>query len=138
MSNQRTASPQSPSESNDIIDYWLSLRQQLIIDFGKVAGLSKQDKHSLPTADELHHFCETLVDYISAGHFKIYNMVMDRWRDNGFSGNAQIDAVYAGIVQTTEPLVAFSDKYSHANLDEDDFEPVDQDILKLRDHGNSL
>lgn len=116
---------------NDIIHYWLSLRQKLIIDYGEVAGLSNKQKDCLPTEDEFNRFCESLVDYISAGHFKIYDMVMARWKATGFSSNEDIDNLYFKIVATTDPLLNFNDKYSQFSLDGHNSVDFDVDISKV-------
>ncbi len=121
---------QTPSdEYNDIVDYWLSLRQKVLIDYGKVAGLLPLNQPPcLPTQEEFNRFCQTLVDYISAGHFKIYEMIMDRWKATGFSTNQDIDALYFKIVETTTPLVNFNDKYAQCVIEETDFLALDKDI----------
>ncbi len=131
MITNQNISIDTSHEYNDIIDYWLSLRQQVLIDYGKVAGLSPDHKQCLPSIAELNEFCATLVDYISAGHFRIYNMIMERWEKNGFKTNPDIDALYFKIVETTEPLLNFNDKYSNFTPTEDNANTVDQDISSV-------
>ncbi|ATF09276.1 sigma D regulator [Candidatus Enterovibrio altilux] len=120
---------QQPWEGySDVIDYWLTLRKQLLVEYSKVAGLLGDSKKSLPTEKKLKQFCGSLVDYISAGHFKIYSMIMERWKSTGFSSNTEIDLLYARIVETTEPLLNFNDKYNDLVLDEDNFSGFDSEI----------
>ncbi|WP_434357439.1 sigma D regulator [Parasalinivibrio latis] len=118
---------------SDVIDYWLTLRQELLVDYYNIAGLSagKKKSLSLPDDESLHRFCELLVDYISAGHFKIYNMVMERWQATGFSTNKEIDALYFRIVSTTEPLLNFSEKYGDISLDEKNSVNFDNQISSI-------
>lgn len=73
----------------------------------------------LPTPSELQNFCQHLVDYISEGHFKIYDMVMDRWKSTGFIVTDEINQTYGKIVITTEPLLNFNDKYSEVTEDDE-------------------
>lgn len=114
--------------SSDVIDHWLDSRQRLIVEFCKLAALqptsSKTAVVELPTPAELQHFCGELVDYISEGHFKIYDMVMDKWRSTGFEATDEINDTYGKIVLTTEPLLNFTDKYAAVSDDEtlDDFD----------------
>ncbi|PCS23915.1 sigma D regulator [Candidatus Enterovibrio escicola] len=115
----------------DVINYWLTLRQQLLVEYSKVAGLVGDYKKHLPSEDKLNHFCGALVDYISAGHFKIYDMVMERWQSTGFTTNSDIDALYARIIETTEPLLNFDDKYSNAELNENNFAGFDNDVSTI-------
>ncbi|KII79314.1 Rsd/AlgQ family anti-sigma factor [Vibrio renipiscarius] len=108
--------------SSDVIDHWLETRQSLIVEYCKLAALQpasqKAALSSLPTPIELQDFCQHLVDYISEGHFKIYDMVMDEWRSTGFEITDDINTAYAKIVLTTDPLLNFTDKY--ADVDQDD------------------
>ncbi len=108
--------------SSEVIDHWLETRQSLIVEFCKLAALqpnsTKSNVIELPTPKELQIFCAHLVDYISEGHFKIYDMVMDKWRSTGFEATDDINQTYAKIVLTTEPLLNFTDKY--AAVSEDD------------------
>jgi len=117
--------------SSEVIDHWLETRQSLIIEYCKLAALkpcsSKQALSSLPTPAELQNFCQHLVDYISEGHFKIYDMVMDKWRATGFEATDDINHTYGEIVLTTEPLLDFTDRYADVGED-DDLESFDSDL----------
>ncbi|CCN35922.1 putative Regulator of sigma D [Vibrio nigripulchritudo SO65] len=107
--------------SSEVIDHWLDTRQSLVVEYCelakpqtvKVAAVS-----GLPSPQELQRFCQHLVDYISEGHFKIYDMVMDRWKSTGYSPTDEINDTYGKIVLTTDPLLNFTDKY--ATIDEED------------------
>lgn len=108
--------------SSEVIDHWLDTRQTLLVEYCHLATAT-----TLPAPNELQSFCQTLVDYISEGHFKIYEMVMDRWKATGFSPTEEIDHTYGRIVLTTDPLLNFTDRY--AEIDEDDaLEAFDSDL----------
>ncbi len=115
--------------SSEVIDHWLEKRQLLIVEFCKLADLqpcsTKPSLSKLPSSGELQQFCQHLVDYISEGHFKIYDMVMDKWRATGFQATEEIDQTYGRIVLTTEPLLNFTDKY--ASLDDETVSTEDFD-----------
>ena len=117
--------------SSEVIDHWLETRQSLIVEYCKLAALqpcsTKSAVSTLPTPDELQIFCQHVVDYISEGHFKIYDMVMDKWRSTGFEGTDEINQTYAQIVLTTEPLLNFTDRYADVPED-DDLETFDSDL----------
>jgi regulator of sigma D len=105
--------------SSEVIDHWLDTRQKLVVEFCSLAT-----SENLPEPSELQAFCQTVVDYISEGHFKIYEMVMDKWKSTGFSPTEDIDQTYGKIVLTTDPLLNFTDKYAdiHAEAALDDFD----------------
>ncbi|KOO01911.1 Rsd/AlgQ family anti-sigma factor [Vibrio nereis] len=117
--------------SSEVIDHWLETRQSLIVEYCKLAALkpstAKESLSTLPTPQELQIFCQHLVDYISEGHFKIYDMVMDKWRSTGFEATDEINQTYAHIVLTTEPLLNFTDRYADVPED-DDLDNFDEDL----------
>ncbi len=108
--------------SSEVIDHWLDTRKNVIIEYCNLAksgtGSSKKVLGELPDPQELQHFCQHLVDYISEGHFKIYEMVMDKWKSTGFSPTDEINQTYGQIVLTTDPLLNFTDKYAEVAPEE--------------------
>lgn len=71
----------------------------------------KTDKGSHITLDEeaLDAFCQNLVDYLSSGHFSIYNRIIDRLEsENPSSAIAQ---VYSKLQQNTENIVVLYDSH---------------------------
>jgi regulator of sigma D len=118
--------------SSDVIDHWLDTRQVLLVDFCKLAACqplpsANVNKNELPSPTEIENFCLKLIEYISTGHFKIYDMVKDQWQKTGFTTTEEIDQHYFSIVATTEPLLEFADKY--VDIDEEDFlEDFDDDL----------
>ncbi|MGF1752995.1 sigma D regulator [Vibrio makurazakiensis] len=118
--------------SNEVIDHWLETRQSLIVEYCKLAALQPCSTKTatvteLPSPAELQGFCQHLVDYISEGHFKIYDMVMDKWQSTGFKVTEEINQTYGHIVLTTEPLLNFTDSYA-AIADNDELESFDSDL----------
>ncbi len=117
--------------SSDVIDHWLDTRQILIVEYCRLAALkpsaTAKSVEKLPSPDELQVFCQHMVDYISEGHFKIYEMVMDKWKSTGFSPTDDINQTYGKIVLTTDPLLNFTDKYASVSVD-DPLEGFDSDL----------
>ncbi|CAM4213329.1 sigma D regulator [Vibrio neonatus] len=119
--------------SSEVIDHWLETRQALLVRYVKLAALQPASVASnvvtLPSKEELHEFSQHLVDYISEGHFKIYDMVMDKWSSTGFQSTEEISHTYAKIVLTTEPLLSFTDKY--AEISDDNLHDFESDMSKV-------
>jgi regulator of sigma D len=117
--------------SSEVIDHWLETRQVLIVEYCTLAvtepNAEKASVDTLPTAKEIQRFCQHLVDYISEGHFKVYEMVMDKWRSTGYSPTDDINQTYAEIVVTTDPLLNFTDKYATVTSD-DALQDFDHDL----------
>ncbi len=103
--------------NSDVIDHWLFTRQELLVKFCKLAGLPPFNSSipTLPSFEDVQLFAQQLVDYISEGHFKIYNMVIEKWNSTGFSPTKEMSLLYASITNTTDPILNFTDKYSEDN-----------------------
>lgn len=117
--------------SSDVIDHWLAQRQSLIVEYCKLVtsqpNTTKSALGELPTSTEIDGFCRQLIDYISEGHFKIYDMVMEKWRATGFKTTEEIDQTYANIIHTTNPLLNFTEKYLDI-ADDDSLEGFDDNM----------
>jgi regulator of sigma D len=120
--------------SNEVIDYWLENRQTLIVKYCQLATLhpyaSKASISELPSQSEIQNFCRQLIDYISTGHFKIYDMVKSKWESTGFTATNDINQTYFSIVKTTDPLLNFADKYLDIK-DDNDLANFDRDLSHI-------
>lgn len=109
--------------SSQVIDSWLAERQELLVQYCKLAGLPPFEKvtKSLPETKLVNSFCEILIDYLSAGHFEIYNDIVKQCQEHGPESAALADIIYPKITATTDDLVSFNDKYTsldeNSNLD---------------------
>ncbi len=107
--------------TNKIIDSWLAERQDLLVKYCKLAGLPPFEKENkaLPEAKLVNRFCQVLIDYLSAGHFEIYNSIVKQCQEHGPESAALADRIYPKITETTDDLVSFNDKYSELTNDSD-------------------
>ena len=68
----------------------------------------------------LTRFCEALIDYTADAHFRLYRFIDDRQERRG-NVNAIATEVYPVIINTTQDILDFNDKYdafvyeSHVN-----------------------
>ncbi len=58
-----------------LIDAWLNERQRMIVLYCSMTGVEQQKTDERPLLDKLRNFCQLLVDYVSAGHFEIYEQL---------------------------------------------------------------
>jgi len=64
----------------------------------------------------LRSFCETLIDYTASAHFQLYRYLSDnRERRTEVLGIA--DELYPKIVETTDQILRFNDKYEAMSFD---------------------
>lgn len=100
--------------SQDTVQKLIAERTEMLSLYCQMAGLEPygNGKNSRgKTAQELlQKFCQVLVDYIAAGHFSLYERIV-----NGQERRQQISALaeslYAQIASTTEVALDFNDKY---------------------------
>ncbi len=96
-----------------ILDGWLQQRQELIVEFCTVSGVHDSTSAlALDTEEGLRHFCELMVDYISAGHFEVYDhLIQEAEEFNDGSGMEVARCIYPQISKTTELVLAFNDRF---------------------------
>lgn len=95
---------------SDIIDRWLKDRQELIIQFSE---LSRGEDRAEPVRlrQRLANFCEILVDYVSAGHFEVYEQLIQEAREFDDGGVELARRVYPRIEAITEVALEFNDRF---------------------------
>ncbi|AMO51088.1 regulator of sigma D [Kosakonia oryzendophytica] len=77
MLNQLESLTERVGGSNTLVDHWLLVRKQLLVSYYNLVGI-KPGKGSFMQLNEkaLDDFCHNLVEYLSAGHFSIYERVI--------------------------------------------------------------
>ena len=61
---------------DQLINSWLSERQDLILLLCAVTGLEEYTPQDTPQEIKVQAFCQVLIDYISAGHFEVYQQLL--------------------------------------------------------------
>ena len=64
----------------------------------------------------LREFCEALIDYTASAHFQLYRYLADN-RERRTSVLNIADGLYPKIVETTDQILRFNDKYESMSLD---------------------
>ncbi|MDH3527609.1 MAG: sigma D regulator [Gammaproteobacteria bacterium] len=68
------------------------------------------------TEKALRRFCEALIDYTASAHFQLYRYLADN-RERRQSVLSVADKIYPRIVETTDVILRFNDKYEAMSLD---------------------
>ncbi len=93
---------------NKLIDSWLQDRLELIRIYDALG-----DTPEALAADRagLQRFCEVLVDYVSAGHFEIYEQLNDEAKAfEDERGLEWADTIYPRLNDITNTALAFNDR----------------------------
>ena len=114
------------------LDRWLEERQELLVRYCQIASLPPYDKHweQLPPAQDIRAFCEILIDYISAGHFELYDHILEEANAHNQSTAEFGDKIYPQIHTTTETALDFHDTYAEV-CDTDTLPNFTRDISSL-------
>lgn len=96
------------------IDNWLDERQQLIVNYCRLAGLPpfEKDRHTMPSQERIKEFCQLLMDYLSAGHFEVYERIVTQCAINGTNSRKLADSLYPKIAVSTDLALEFNDNYA--------------------------
>jgi regulator of sigma D len=97
---------------NTIIDRWLQERQEMLVSYCALSTIDTFSEDNSDHRQRVRHFCQILMDYISAGHFEVYDQLIKEGRDFGDKNALKAAAKpYTAIDTTTEELLDFNDKY---------------------------
>ncbi|MET0356408.1 MAG: sigma D regulator [Cellvibrio sp.] len=109
-----------------IIDRWLQERQDMLVQYCDIGAADQSNLGA--RGDKLRHFCQILVDYVSAGHFEIYDQLIKEGREfDDEEALHEAGRLFTIVDNTTEKLLDFNDKY----LETDDLSSLDQDLSGL-------
>jgi regulator of sigma D len=78
---------------------------------------TRQPFHPEPSMEKaLREFCEALIDYTASAHFQLYRYLSDK-RERRGSVLSIADKLYPTIIETTDVILRFNDKYESMSLD---------------------
>lgn len=117
MLNRLERSQQQWGGHHNAIDNWLNERQEVLVAYCKLASLPPFEKseRALPQGSDIKAFCQILMDYISAGHFEVYDQIVSQCKENGEKSLALAHNIYPQIIKSTDVALTFNDKYAEKN-----------------------
>lgn len=96
---------------HQLLDRWLQSRQDLIEAY-------LQLKIDTRPGEELEVFCDRLMDYLSAGHFEVYEQLMVEAEAFGDARAVELaQQIYPRIESGTSKAVDFNDRYGEGQAD---------------------
>ena len=109
MSNNTVTPMQERSQTNSLIAELLEERKQVWSVYCTVAGIEPQ-KTDESMEELVRSFCQLSVDYISLGHFGVYQRILDG-QERRQSIVQAAERIYPLISRATEAVLNFNDKY---------------------------
>lgn len=100
--------------SHNAIDNWLNERQEVLVSYCQLAGLPpfENANKALPNSGQIQSFCQLLMDYVSTGHFEVYDKIVLQSKQQNPNKKAIADELYPKISKTTDIALQFNDKYA--------------------------
>jgi len=119
---------------NDLIDKWLKERQALIVklcDLSVNPGSSQENK-----VERFQSFCQILVDYVSVGHFEVYEQLLSEAAQlRNEDGTELANRIIPKIQASTEVALDFNDRFDNIHKVDDGIEEL---IAELDNLGKTL
>ena len=100
MSNESMAQKKERTQTSGLIRELLEERKQVWSSYCAVSGIEEL----------LQDFCQLTVDYISLGHFGVYQRIL-AGNERRKSVLAAAERIYPSISKATETVLDFNDKY---------------------------
>ncbi len=111
MLNQVHSAQERWGGVNKLIDTWLNRRQELIVQFYELSSCKPLCIDSQPLAERIQGFCQSMMDYCSAGHFEIYEQLMAEAREFEDGSLEYAESVVPVLDRLTGRCVDFNDLY---------------------------
>ena len=109
MSTQEIPVSERRNQTQAMIKELLQERQQVWALYCSVAGL-KPFTADKPVDSLIQEFCQLLIDYISLGHFGIYQRITDG-KERRTKVLKKAEEIYPRIAKATDSAIEFNDKY---------------------------
>ncbi len=92
---------------SEIIDHWLEDRQRLISQFVAFPSVEISQLE-----DRLYTFCTTMMDYLSSGHFEVYEQLLREGGEFNDGSLEEAQKLFPLIQPTTDAALDFNDDYA--------------------------
>lgn len=134
MLNQLENLTERVGGNNKLVDRWLLVRKHLLVAYYNLVGL-KPGKESFMRLNEkaLDDFCQSLVDYLSSGHFNIYERIIGEME--GSIPLLAATKIYPQLEANTQQMMDYYDTCLENAIDHDNYLEFQQ---ALSDIGESL
>lgn len=115
---------------SELIDRWLKERQELLVRYCELSG-ENDFSQTEALKEKCVRLCEVLVDYVSAGHFEVYEQLTQEAREFNDGGLELAAKVYPRIEETTEVALNFNDRLDERALTEDEVKELFTELSQL-------
>lgn len=95
----------------DLLTRWLKERRELLGKYTEIAVAMDNELTSTDLTLRQRLLCAVLVDYVSAGHFEVFNELLNEAESFADGSDALARQLIPAIGDTTEVILAYEEKY---------------------------
>ena len=118
MLNQLESLTERVGGRKELVDQWLYARKHLLVAYYNMVGIKpNKESHCALNEKALDNFCHNLVDYLSAGHFNIYERIINEME--GASPLLAATQIYPQLEANTQQIMTFYDTSLENAIDHD-------------------
>lgn len=92
-----------------LVRRWLQERQSLIVLMMALSDEQRRAVDPTPLSERVQAFCQVLMDYVSAGHFEVYDELLAEAESRGGKHVAEGRALLRRLEPTTDAVIRFND-----------------------------
>lgn len=118
----------------NIVTKWLEERQEVVVLYCSLCGVNTFSSDCSQSISKLRYFCQIMVDYISAGHFEVYDQLVKEAEDFEEDHKNLLQNLYPKITATTEAALDFNDIYDTDEHCEQAMGHLKAELSKLGEH----
>lgn len=119
--------------SNKLVYRWLHVRKHLLVAYYNLVGIKPGKESHEAKRKALDDFCQSPVDYLSAGHFSIYERILHKLEGNGQLARAA--KIWPQLEANTQQIMDDYDSSLETAIDHDNYLEFQQ---VLSDIGEAL
>ncbi len=128
MAEEDTETGERRGGTSELIRNMLKERNQLLSLLLQASGM-RPGNGADPDRELLNEFCQVLVDYIAAGHFGLYERIVEGTERRRSVADLAVK-LYPRIEETTQAALAFNEKYD-ADREDIDMSRLHEELSML-------
>lgn len=101
-----------------LVQRWLQERQALIVLMMALSDEQRRQQDSRPLSEHVQEFCEILMDYVSAGHFEVYDELLAEAEKRSGGQLPASQTLLSRLQPTTDAVIRFNDIYENSRDEE--------------------
>ena len=122
MQHNNSKPEQQFAAVEELLTRWLRERRELLGKYTEIVVALDSNPQGESLAKRQGALCEVLVDYISAGHFEVFNELLNEAESFADGSGALAGQLMPAIGDTTEVILAYEEKYGDGEIYPDTLE----------------